>query len=433
MKKILSLILIVINFTAFSQNYDYDVTHYTLNLKVNPAIYFIKGNVIITLKTTKITESIAIDLTKKLQVDSIICNEANITFNHNEDIIKVNFTSEIPANSTISLNIYYHGEPNSNSFGSFNTSTHNGIPIMWTLSEPYGASDWWPCKNTLNDKADSIDLYITTPKQYSVASNGLRISENIIGDSVKITHWKHKYPITAYLIAFAVTNYSTYYDYATIGDSVTIPIMEMVYPEDSARLRKITPLIVPVIQFYSKKFGVYPFYKEKYGQAEFPWGGGMEHQTMTFIGVFNHSLMAHELAHHWFGDYITCGSWQEIWLNEGFAVFLEGLTAEAGLAPYSFEDWKIKNISGALENPSGSVFVEDTSNTRRIFSHSLTYMKGGFILQMLRKVVGDSAFFAGVRNYLNDSTLAYGYSHVSDLKKHIETAADTDLTEFFND
>ena len=437
MKK-LPAIFLILNFitslTVHSQNFNYDISYHKLEFNVNPSIKYIEGKITTQYKPLHDNfNQISFNLDDKLIVDSAKQNNILLDFTHSDDTLTITLTKISKRMELDSISIYYHGVPANNGFGSFSVSSHSGAPIMWTLSEPFGAKTWWPCKESLTDKADSIDLIVTVPKQYKVAGNGLIFKETIINDSLKTVFWKHRYPITAYLIAFAVTNYAEYYDYAKINDTITIPILEYVYPEDSAAARIKTSDIIDVLKFYCDTFMLYPFVNEKYGQAQFGWGGGMEHQTMTFLSNFNHELMAHELAHQWFGDYITCGSWHDIWLNEGFAVYLEGLTCEQGLAPKSWEMWKKNTMYQATLYPYGSVYVKDTTSESRIFDYNLTYMKGGMLLHLLRGQIGDKAFFEGIRNYLHDPKLAYSYAKINDLKQHFENTCGNDLTYFFDD
>ncbi len=416
---------------SFSQNYDYDLTYQKLEFWVDPSVRAIRGAVEINLHLLNASNNVTVDLADELTVDSIKSGAELLSFTHNNNQINISFSTQIQGDT--SFVVYYHGQPPQTDFGSFTTSTHNDtVPIMWTLSEPYGARDWFPTKNFLGDKIDSLDVIIHTQPEYIAASNGVLVQDTTIGNE-RIIHWKTLYPIATYLVAFAVTNYTVYYDTARIGDSLIIPVMNFIYPESLDRAEPATPYAARCLEFYSNKFILYPFYKEKYGQAQFGWGGGMEHQTITFIGGFSQMLLAHELAHHWFGDYITCGSWHEIYLNESFATYLEGLTAEAGLADYSFRDWLANARALAFQATTGSIYVYDTTDVDRIFDYRLSYMKGALFLHMLRWTMGDSAFFQGLREYLKDSTLAYGFAHTADLKRHLEHACNCDLTELFND
>jgi hypothetical protein len=176
-----------------------------------------------------------------------------------------------------------------------------------------------------------------------------------------------------------------------------------------------------------------PYRDEKYGHAQFGWGGGMEHQTMSFMVNFGFGLIAHELAHQWFGDYITCNSWKNIWLNEGFATYCESLTHEFGLSGENWANWKRNEINYITSEPGGSLFVNDTTSINAIFSGRLSYAKGGMVLHMLRGEIGDTAFFRGIRSYLQDEKLANAFASTENLQEHMETESGMDLDYFFQD
>jgi len=411
---------------------NYDIKYQRMHWYVNPEVYYISGKI-----TTRFiipqtpSDTINFDLSDSLTVDSIKYHSNNILFTHTKNLIKIQFPSIIPINTLDSVTVYYKGKPSTSGFGSFIQSSHANDSIIWTLSEPFGAADWWPCKQDLSDKIDSIDVFVTTPSPYRVASNGLLISELISGGN-KTYHWKHKYPITAYLVAIAITNYAYYSNYATLTNG-TLEILNYVFPEDLNTAQTQTPGIVPILQLFDTLIEPYPFSSEKYGHAQFGWGGGMEHQTMSFMGSFGHELMAHELAHQWFGNKVTCASWEDIWLNEGFATYLTGLTYEHMFNGFWWPLWKKGTINSIVSLPDGSVKVDDTTSVSRIFSSRLSYKKGAYVLHMLRWVMGDSAFFSGVRNYLTDLQLSYGYAYTSDLQQHLENSSNLNLTEFFSD
>ncbi len=411
---------------------NYDLKYHRCEWEIDPAVYFIKGAITSYFKpTVSGFNQIAFDFSDSLDVDSVkYHNSVLSSIQLGGDVIQISLPSVIPINTLDSITVYYHGVPPSTGFGSFIQSTHNGVPVVWTLSEPFGAKEWWPCKQSLNDKIDSVDIFITTPQIYRAASNGLLLSENISGNS-KIYHWKTRYPVAAYLIAAAVTNYSTYSDFVPLPGGDSLQVLNYVYPEGDSLARTLTPAIIEIIKFYDSIAVTYPFANEKYGHAQFGWGGGMEHQTMSFVVGFNYSLIAHECAHQWFGDHITCGSWQDIWLNEGFATYFEGLTVERYF-PGNWLQWKTSAVNNITSWPGGSVLCDDTTSVNRIFDGRLSYNKGGYLLHMLRWKLGDSIFFLSLKNYLNDPLLAGKYARTPDLIAHFEAASNQSLTSFFN-
>ncbi|MBL0340788.1 MAG: M1 family metallopeptidase [Bacteroidetes bacterium] len=417
--------------SALSASTDYDVKYYNCFWNIDPAVSYISGKVTTLFNPTQpLFDSIVFDLTNALTVDSIWYHNTTLTFNHSNDLITIPLPATIPVNTLDSITVFYQGVPGSTGFGSFIQDTHSGTPIIWTLSEPYGSSDWWPCKNGLTDKADSIDIAINTSSNYKAASNGILVSTTPNGNNT-IYQWKHRYPIATYLICLAVTNYAEYSHFVPFAGD-TLEVVNYIYPEDSASAVAQTSEITAMIQLYDTLFGVYAFQNEKYGHAQFGWGGGMEHQTITFVSGFDYDLLAHELAHHWFGDKVTCGSWEDIWLNEGFATYLAGLCFEH-LIPAYWLPFKQNQINFITSQNDGSVLCTDTLDINRLFDGRLTYVKGAMILHQVRWVIGDSAFYAGINSYLTDVTCAYEFARTSDLKSHLEIASGQNLTWYFND
>ena len=378
---------------------NYDLKYHRCEWEIDPAVYHIKG-VITSYFKPKVSnfDQMEFDLSDSLTVDSVVYHNSPLSFNQTQpDILQIILPAVIPSDTLDSVMVYYQGTPPNTGFGAFIQSNHNGTPIIWTLSEPFGAKEWWPCKQSLNDKIDSVEILVTTPQAYRVASNGLLVSEIQSGGN-KIYHWKTKYPIAAYLVAIAVTNYSYYSDFVPMQNGDSLEVLNYVYPEDLSNAQLQTPAIIDMIQFFDSLTITYPFANEKYGHAQFGWGGGMEHQTMSFMVNFGSSLMAHEVAHQWFGDHVTCGSWQDIWLNEGFATYFEGLIKER-FFPTSWMSWKAAAISNITSAPDGSVICDDTTSVNRIFNGRLSYKKGAYLLHMLRWKLGDSLFFTAIKNF----------------------------------
>ena len=419
--------------SSFSKaSVNFDIHYLRCKWKVDPAIRFIQGSVLTGFTMLQRSNIITLDLMDDLKVDSVTNGGIKLNFYRPFDsTIVVSLGNFLDAGQSSSFEIHYKGVPPSNGSGSFTTGFHSGVPVLWTLSEPYGGRDWWPCKNGLNDKADSLDVSITTPEQYTSSTNGILINETIQG-GFRTTQWKHRYPIATYLVAFAATNYSIVNSTVQLGN-ISLPIMEHAYPEKISEMTNAASFTARTLQLFHNTFTPYPFIKERYGHTHFGFGGGMEHQTNSFMLNMNETLLVHEAAHQWFGNKITCGSWRDIWLNEGFAVFCVNFSVEKFYTEPSLLNLYRLQLNFITSKPNGSVYVNDTANVSRVFDSRLTYYKAGWVLQMLRWKLGDSVFFRATRNYLNDPALQYNYAKTEDLKKHFERESGQNLTEFFND
>ena len=428
-----------INFRVNPNTQNYDITYHELRLSVDPnnTTPYISGVVTTTFTALSNMNVVTFDMATELAVSSVTMNNLNLTFSQSNYELNINLPSTLVTGNTATVTITYAGSP-PQAEGAFTRSTHSGTPVIFTLSEPYGARDWWPCKQDLNDKVNTLDVYITAPSTYVSVSNGIEVSQTISGSN-KTTHFHHNYPIPAYLIAIAVTNYQIYNQQGGLGTiaSPYFPIVNYLYPESYATATSATQLgtTPTIINLYESLLEPYPFRNEKYGHAQFGWGGGMEHTTVSFMGSFGRSLIAHEMAHQWFGDKITCGSWKDIWLNEGITEYMSGLVVENLDGVAQFVTWKSNKITSITSQTSGYVYLQDSdlTNVNRIFSSRLTYDKGSMVTHMLRWKLGDTAFFQALKNYLADSSLAYGYALTGNLKSHMENVYGSSLTDFFND
>ena len=419
---------------------NYDLKYHRLELDIDPSVAFIAGDITSYFEAKSDMTTVTFDLTSNMTVSQVMQRGNALAFTQNVDDELV-ITLPVTQNTGVldSLTVSYSGNPISSGFGSFEQTQHNGDPVIWTLSEPYGAKAWWPCKQDLIDKIDSVDVFMTTPlfnpsnEEYISVSNGLEQSQIITGTD-KTTHFKHRHPIPAYLIAIAATNYEVY-SHTVPNNGNPFDIVNYVYPESLAYAQANTPITVDIMNIFTNLFEEYPFADEKYGHAEFGWGGGMEHTTVSFMGSFGRNLVAHELAHQWFGNKITCGSWKDIWLNEGFATYLSGITIENLDGNNAFTTWKQQRNNSITSQTSGSVYLTDadTTNVSRIFSGRLSYNKGAMVLHMLRKKLGDTPFFQALQTYLASSEHAYDYAKTEDFINIVETSTGEDLTEFFDD
>ena len=413
-----------------------DVTYYGLDLAITYLPNYLIGVVTINVRvdTTSIN-SLFIDLSTApngLTVDSLLLNGSSTIFTHIDNKLNVSLNRTYNLNETLSIIVYYQGLPSSTGMGSFEFGSHNGRPIIQTLSQPYGTSDWFPCKDTPADKADSADVWITVDDSLIAVSNGSL--EDVVnnGDGTHTYKWHSGYPIAQYLISLAITNYYEYVQYFKYSPTDSMLVIHYIYPEDfNSSLQQTLDKTTPMLEIFSERFGLYPFIDEKYGHAEFG-GGGMEHQTVSSMGGFGPDIIAHELAHQWFGDKITCKNWHHIWLNEGFATYLQAVYwgVKWGISDYHYE---IARYMRSAKNAQGSIWVEDITNIDEIFESSRSYFKGACVLHMLRGIVGDEIFFNIMYTYANDPVLSYGVATTEDFQAIAEEVYGQSLDYFFRE
>ncbi|MBR4266272.1 MAG: M1 family metallopeptidase [Bacteroidales bacterium] len=403
-----------------------------LYINVDPAVQYINGYTThyFSLKNRNERDlPIKLDLSDSLTVSCILHNY-NTRLNFSQDNNKLIIYPKNVWQETDSITIVYGGKPQKTGIGSVCFDHHENIPAFWTLSEPYGAKDWFPCKQDISDKIDSSYIIISCPKRYRAVSNGKLYSEIVTG-ATRITEWHHRYPCAYYLLAVAVTEYKVYSDWVTINND-SIEIVNYVYPERYEQCKRKSWKLANAFKMMCDSFGLYPFADEKYGHAQFGWHGGMEHQTISFLCHFELDLMIHELAHQWFGDMITCKSWKDVFVNEGFAHYCEYLATEKGYAQGRYpEQWRKHEIEEACKYDNSCIFIPDTTDYHNIFCHETSYSKGAMVLHMLRREIGDAAFFSAMKAYVNDFRLKYHNATAEDFFKIVNIISGKNMDWFY--
>ena len=407
---------------------DFDVTYYDLDLKFDVDLKQINGSVEISFQSLRPSlEELSIDFSSNMFIDSITGNMSHFT--HDNNLITIILNTTLASEDHGKIKIYYHGLPISGGFGAFGFDTQDeesATPIIWSLSEPYFARNWWPCKDTPSDKADSASIKLTVPSNLYAVSNGSLIQIRDNSDGTRTFHWFESHPITTYLISVAISEYRIISDYFHYNDD-SMQVNFYTYPKDIDNAQNMMAGTIDMIEFFSDIYGLYPFINEKYGIAQFPWGGGMEHQTVSSQGNFGEVLTVHELAHQWFGDMITNANWHEIWLNEGFASYSEALYFEYkyGKEYYNtYMTWMDRDFSYPI-------WVDDTTNVSRIFDITV-YDKAGWFLHMLRYITGDELFFDIIKTYANDPRFKYGNATTTGFQNVCESVSGMDLDYFFD-
>jgi aminopeptidase N len=423
--------------------HDYDVIFYFLDIEVSNTSIEVSGEVTIHGKVlVEPFETFAFELLSDLSLENVKFNgqdQQNWVRDGNNVLLPVEMMT---TGQTFIATISYGGTPPTGGFFSGITNDYNSQwdkEVTWTLSEPFDAKDWWPCKQVLTDKADSAWIFLTTSNTNLAGSNGLLTNVTDMGNNKVRYEWKTNYPIAYYLISFAVADYQDYSIYAKPaemeGDSVLVQNYIYNHPNYLNTYKSGIDAVIPMIELLSDLYILYPFRDEKYGHCITELGGGMEHQTMTTIGGWSFNLVAHELGHMWFGDNVTCATWSDIWINEGFATYSNYLSQEKLNGWNAGQNFMVGTQNNVLSATGGSVYIpeEDISpdDVWRIFNGRLSYDKGAAIIHLLRhEINNDSVFFDVMHTFqetFTDST-ATGL----DYKAVAEQVSGLDLEDFFN-
>lgn len=409
-----------------------DAVYYFLDLTVQTNPNLLIGKVTGKYKIIENSvNSFYLDFATNMTVDSVLYLGSHVNFIHISDQLILDFTTTFNKGDVVDVTVFYNGIPDPSGFGSFIFGSNQGIPSIWTLSQPYGSKDWWPCKDTPGDKADSSDVWLTVNSNLTAVSNGTLVENILHPNGTQTFKWKNSYPISPYLISLAITEYTLYEQYWEYSATNAMPVTHYVYPQNFPALKTQLDKTIPMLDLYSDLFGIYPFYTEKYGHAEFGRLAGMEHQTISSMGAWFDGIIAHELVHQWFGDKLTCADWNNIWLNEGFATYGEALWQEFAYGEQAYKDY-IDRLMIDSKRATGTIYVYDVSSVANIFNPFRSYAKGAIVLYMLRGVVGDEVFFNILKTYANDPAFAYGTVVTSDFKNVCESVSGMNLEYFFN-
>ena len=406
-----------------------DVLHYNLLLDLNTEKKILSGTAkLMAAKNLEldIDSELELNLYYNLNVSSIKVNGTNAEFSRNKNRIFIKPIADLK--DTFEIEIVYEGTPKRSGFDGFVFGEVNGQSLVYNISEPIYAPTWFPCDDDPSDKA-LLDIEITNDSQFVSVSNGNLIDVKKNGTK-KTYHYKTEYPISTYLVAVYSAPYKSFYDvYKGLDGKDSMNIEYYVMPEhyDQAKIDFAEHL--DMMKTLSSIFGEYPFIKEKYGVAEFLWNyGAMENQTITGVGYafvsgydFFKDTYVHELAHHWWGNSVGPKTWNDIWLNEGFATYSEALYAEA------------KNGKDGLTSKMQSKFSDNFRGTlyapKDLFGETV-YEKGAWVLHMLRYEIGDSAFFQSFHRYYD--LYKYSNASVEDFKSVCENVSKINLDKFFD-
>lgn len=419
---------------------NYDITYHRCYWDVTEFNDGIKGVIVTHFKPlTETMDCISFDMHQELIPDSVIYQGIQIPFVHLNNKITISFPKPLQPGSLDSITVSYHGTPNNKAVEFFAVPYLEGIEpdgsyFARTFSQPYFAKEWWPCKESLLDKIDSIEINIKTRPGLQAISNGtLQNFSN--EDSISTYRWSHKFPIAYYLVAFAVGDYTVHQQQLKDpkrGTEFSFKNYLFKAPDSTAKIDMVNGLVARMQKFIDT-LGFYPFFNDGYSQTIVKYfSGGMENQTNSFIrNNWNEGIILHEFAHQWFGDYITCGSWRDLWLNESFATYFQERDF-----PWPentvYNQYRIGLTENIAKNPSQEKYIykTDTLNLDLLFNYA-TYYQGSYVLDMLEYTLGWPAFLKGIQTYLIDTTIAYGNANTEKLLASMEQASSKNLQNFF--
>jgi hypothetical protein len=417
----------------------FDVLQYDLDLHVDPSGQVLSGSVTVALAaTTDGLAEVELDADLGLRILSVLQlgddlypydTPVALAFSHADDRLTVILARPLAAGGGARLLVTYGGHAwRDGLIGStgVNWYSNGGVPVIHTFAQPYGARVWWPCNDRPDDKA-TVSLRVTVPEGLDVASNGLERSYVDNGDGTSTALWSSRYPVPTYLVVMHISDFAYSESTYTGLDGTTMPVGLWAMPQVAAQAEADLAVCVPQMEVMAGHWGEYPFLDEKYGNATVFFGGGMEHQTMTTLAVYQVGdpwmewLNVHEMGHQWWGDWVTMDDWRDTWLNEGFATHTEWLWAEHlgpdVLAQYlEDEDWRGWFSGAVYDNPEP-------------FSWTI-YAKGSWVAWMLRHVIGDDAFFDAMAAYRAANGGATGTT--DELEAAMEAAGGIELDWFFD-
>ncbi len=422
--------------SATTNQDDFDVVRYEIDLRPDFDTQTVEGAVVVEFAPLVADlQRLDLDFYDDWSVTRVrpASGGRPLSYTHQDSVLSIQLRTDGPGGpSGRAIRIEYNGTPQPAGFLGMQFLEHDGTPILATLSQPFFARSWWPCKDVPDDKA-TVTLSCTVPPEFYVAGNGVLESTTTDPSTGDVTYtWVENYPISTSLVGFSATNYVGWEETYVSKSGRAMDVIFRVFPEDLDAARVDFERTVDMLDLFSGLFGEYPFVEEKYGMAEIVFEGAIEHQTMTGYGDFLitgdkqfERLVAHELSHNWWGNSITVRDWNELWLQEGFATYCEALWIEAQEGVDAYRSF-MRSRSGAETGFFGPIVPPN-----RLFNTTV-YWKGAWVLHMLRRILGDEGFFASLRAHAQNPDLKYGNQTTADLVETISRTTGVDTQTFFD-
>ena len=434
MKKIFFILLSTLTINAYSQR-KIDVQHYAFHLALSDSTDRISGRAFITAKFLLDASAVSFDLVNKdtsgkgMMVAMVLDNGESANNSHTASRLEVQLKTPAKQNEVRTFEILYSGIPKDGLIiarNKFKNRTFFGD--NW----PDRAKNWLPCVDDPADKA-SVEFVVTAPLKYQVVSNGMQVEETIIDNGQKLTHWKEDVPLPTKIMVIGAADFAVQY----VGDTMNVPLYSWVYPQEKQNAFYDYALAKEVLPYFVNNIAPFPYRKLANVQSTTIFGG-MENAGCIFYTENaisgqrkTEALLAHEIAHQWFGDMVTETSFAHLWLSEGFATFFTNL--------YMGKKYGLDSMNKRFASERSEVIEFNQRNARPVVD-SLTknfmsllnansYQKGSWVLHMLRETLGDKVFMQGIRTYY--ARYAGRNASTDDFRKVMEEASGKDLKSFF--
>lgn len=436
----ITFLFFLISISLFSQSYKervsaINIEHYKLAIEVNDENNKIDALMTISMRFKKKIATIELDLIeqdsatgKGMKVDSVFQNNIVVDFSQQNNRLTI-IPKHIFQNLTYTFTIKYSGIPKT---GLIISNNKFGDRTIFGDNWPNRAQNWFPCIDHPSEKA-TVEYIVTAPDHYQVIANGLKIRDTVLQNNLKQTHYKTKAPLPTKVMVIGLANF----EIQDLGETHDIPVSSWVYPQDKEAGFYDFSTAKDILDFFIETVGRYPFQKLTNVQSTTEYGG-MENASAIFYnenaitgeGKID-ALLAHEIAHQWFGNSVSEIDWPHIWLSEGFATYFADLYIQKSKGDSIFQKRMVnerENVFSFYKKQQTPIIDTKTKDLIKLLNPN-SYQKGAWVLHMLRKELGDDVFYKGVRAYYQ----IFKFSNASsrDFQQIMAHVAEKNLDTFF--
>jgi aminopeptidase N len=420
----------------------YDVRRYDLEVAIDPAARTISGRNRATVETVAAVDRFEIQLDDALEVAAAAVDGTAAEFRHHDGLITVALPAPWRAGERHAVELRYGGRPKVAARppwldGLVWEETPSGAPWLGVTVQGDGADDWWPAKDHPSDEPDEgMSIALTLPSSLVGLANGRKVGETVNGDGTTTTRWEVSYPINNYLVTFNAAPYVPIEaEYRGVDGTLAETIVFWAIPEHAEKARRLwSAQGAKILEVLGRRFGEYPFLRDKFWVAETPYLG-MEHQTIVAYGAdFTDNeygfdeLLLHEVAHEWWGNKVSAADWADFWLQEGFATYAEAVYVLDTLGEERYLDY-MRRIARRVRNREPIVQGRDKTAFEAYVGD--IYTKGAAVLHTLRWQLGDDAFFDALHRFANDPRFAYRTVATADFERLVAEVSGRDIPWFW--